>query len=91
MKKRFLSLILVLFLLPGAFFISACGKGGGYNLKNLSEDFYAIAKDENDNIVKNDNKVVFNYSHHIKNEEAYVNDAINTVETYINLKKYNQV
>ena len=91
MKFKFLSLVLVLLLLPGAMVISACGKGDGYNLANLSTDFYSIAATENDNIVKRNNKIVFNYSHHVYNSKAFVTEAINSIPVYQNLVKYNNL
>lgn len=85
MKKRFLSLILILFLLPGAVIFSACSKGGGYNLSNLKEDFYSIASDkDDDSIVKIGNSIKFQYS-------SELNNAIESNGAYANLKEYNNI
>lgn len=79
-------------MLPGAFFISACSKGGGYNLKNLSKDFYSVAEDDKDNIVKNGNKLTFYYSNYTQNNETYVADLVNdSSSVYSNIKNYNLV
>ena len=91
MKRKFFSLIIALFLFASTFFISACSKGGGYNLKNLSEDFYSIASEENDNIVKNGNDIVFYYSNHVQDGKTFVTNAINSVAMYQNLKNYNLI
>ena len=69
MKRKILSLILVLMLLPIASVFSACGKDKGYNLNNLANDFNAIASDNN-NIVLENGKFVFDYDRH--NHLTYV-------------------
>ena len=56
MKIKFLSLVLIILMLPFSVVLSACGKNDGYNLNNLSSDFYSIAANEKDNIIKNDKK-----------------------------------
>lgn len=70
--------------------MSACSKGGGYNLKNLSNDFYSVAAEEDDDIiVKDDNKIKFDYSKYVYNQETYVVNAITTYDVYKNLNNYN--
>jgi len=91
MKRKFLSLILALLLLPGAMFISACGKEKNYNLESLSNDFYAIADTENDTIVRFNNKLEFNYAHYSNNGDEFVNYAIQNISLYGNLITYNQL
>lgn len=83
MKKIFLSLILVLMLLPTALVFSACGKDKGYDLNNLKTDFYAI---ENENLKIVDNNVVFDYSQYEK-----FNDVISIKYPYVELTSYNVV
>lgn len=85
MKKKILSLILVLMLLPVASLFSACGKNKGYNLNNLSNDFAAIA-DENNNIKLEEGKFKFDYSRH-----NHLTSVINSVEPYTELVDYNYV
>jgi len=72
--------------------VSACSKGGGYNLKNLSKDFYSVTESKQDDaIVKSGNKIIFHYSNYVYNGQTYLTDAVNTYEVYGNLKKYNNV
>lgn len=83
MKKIFLSLILVLMLLPTAVMFSACGKDKGYNLDNLKTDFYAI---ENENLKIVDGEVKFDYSKYTK-----FTDVIETKYPYVEITDYNFV
>lgn len=62
MKKKILSLILVLMFLPLASIFAGC-KDKSYNLDNLSNDFNAI-QTENANIQVKNGKFVFDYSMH---------------------------
>ncbi len=85
MKKKLLSLILVMMLLPIASLFSACGNDDAYNLDALNNDFNAIV-DQNNNIKNENGKFVFDYSGH-KNLAT----IILTIEPYCELEKYNQV
>ncbi len=85
MKRKIISLILVLMLLPLASLFSACGKDKGYNLNKLENDFYKIAN-ENENVKIEDNRFVLDYSAHTN-----VNIIINAVEPYTSLSDYNYV
>jgi len=84
MKKKILSLILVLMLIPFASFFSACGKDKGYDLTTLDDEFYHIA--DCNNISLDAGKLVFDYSN-----QANMNFIINSYEPYVNLNNYNYV
>ena len=85
MKKRILSLILVLMLIPFASLFSACGKDKGYNLDNLKTDFAAIEK-ENNNVKFADGVLTFEYSAH-----GNLQEVINSTDEYKILNDYNFV
>ena len=85
MKKRILSLILVLMLIPFASLFSACGKEKGYNLNNLNNDFNAIAN-ENNNVKLEGGVLSFDYSNH-----GNLQEVINTTDEYKILNDYNYV
>lgn len=85
MKRKILSLILVLMLLPFASIFSACGKDDGYNLTNLKDDFNNIfTSSKNYKIVEGD--VLMDYSVHSKLE-----DAVTNIDQYKELVKYNMI
>jgi len=85
MKRKILSLILVLMLLPIASIFVACGKDKGYNLNSLNEDFNQIVATNNN--IKNDNgKFVFDYSTH----NNLLNIITNT-NPYKQIENYNYV
>lgn len=86
MQKRILSLILVLALIPVAFFFGACGKKTQNNLSTLDDEFYALATDY-DNFVYNNGSLQISLANHttLKN---MVNAASNQYK-YIN--NYNQM
>lgn len=84
MKKKLLSLILVLMLLPIASIFSACGKNKNVSLVSLDDNFYAIAR-ENKNLELVNKNLVFNYN----NLGTKFNNAISNVERYKELNKYN--
>lgn len=83
MKRKILSLILVLMLLPLASVFVACGKEKSYNLNNLKTDFNKI-DEENDNIVFKDKQILFTYSENVKT-------AKETIKPYTELDDYNYV
>lgn len=83
MKRKILSLILVLMLLPLASIFVACGKDDGYDLNNLKADYIKIAE-ENENITIRDNNIEFVYT---TNVERIIKDT----EPYTALKNYNYV
>ena len=85
MKRKLLSLILVLMLLPVASLFGACGKDKGYNLNNLKTDFQKISTNSN-NITMVDNHFGFDYSGHNNLETI-----ISTNAPYKELDKYNIV
>ena len=85
MKKKLLSLILVLMLLPIASIFGACGKDKGYNLTNLNSEFFAI-EEETNNIQFVDGQIGFNYKNHAKFCEV-----IENVYPYTELSAYNFV
>lgn len=85
MKRKIVSLILVLMLFPVASLFSACGKADGYNLDNLKSEYDAIAL-ENGNIKQEEDGFVFDYSSHNKLETV-----ISSTEPYVALESYNEV
>ncbi len=85
MKKKVLSLILVLMLLPIASLFVACGKDKGYNLDALNNDFNLIVS-ENNNIESVDGKFEFDYSAH--ESLQYI---VSSTQPYKELEKYNFV
>lgn len=86
MKIKILSLLLVLFLIPGAFILSACGKDKGYSLSNLKTDFEKVKEFENVNFT--DNKIKFKYDNYVDNEKKYLVEVMETTEPYVQLKNY---
>ena len=82
MKKKILSLILVLMLLPIASLFVACGKDKSYNLNALDEDFNQIVE-KNNNVKNDEGKFVFDYSNHSNLETIIANTApYNELENY---------
>ena len=86
MKKRFLSLLLVLFLLPSIFLFGGCGEEG-YKLTNLEADYKKMVSNC-DNITMQDNKIVFDYTNHKLGNQEYLVEAIN-VAPYNQINNYN--
>jgi len=86
MQKRILSLILVLALIPTAFFFAACGKSTQNNLSTLDDEFYAIAT-EYDNFVYEDDVLKVSLTNHNKLKNAV--NASNNQYRYI--KNYNEM
>ena len=85
MKRKILSLILVLMLIPFASLFVACGNNG-YNLSNLKKDFLAIAN-ANENVVATEEKhLVFDYSGH-----ARLNGVIQSNYPYTIILDYNEI
>ena len=72
-------------LLPLASLFTACGKGKGYNLNKLDNDFNKLATQNNNVAIKENGDLVFEYT------ELSVVSAINEVTPYNQLKKYNEV
>lgn len=89
MKKKILSFILVLFMIPTMFVLSACGDKG-YQLDKLETDFFSVA-DECKTIERVDNKFHFTYSNFSYEGTPILQNAINDTKPYIYLKDYNQV
>ena len=83
MKRKILSLILVLMLIPFASVFTACKKDEGYNLNNLKVEFNAISNG-NKNIKIVEGNFVFDFSNH-----RYLGDVVETVEPYNELNKFN--
>ena len=81
MQKRIWSLILVLALIPAAFFFGACGKSTRNNLSTLDDQFYALATDY-DNFVYEDGVLKISLSNH-KNLKNVVSASSNQYK-YIN-------
>ena len=86
MQKRILGLILVLALIPTAFFFAACGKGTKNNLSTLDDEFYAIATNY-DNFVFNNDLLQISLANHDK--LATVVNSSNNQYRYI--KNYNSM
>ncbi len=85
MKRKILSLILVLMLLPLASLFSACGKNDGYNLNALDEDYREIAEENNNIILNADGSFSFDY------QDKDLKRIINETAPYNQLLKYNDV
>jgi len=90
MKKLFSILLIAVLFIPSMMLFSACGKNKGYDLSNLSTDFYSIA-DKNNNIVKVANKLKFDYSQHQISGDTYLLETVYTVKPYTTIKDYNLV
>lgn len=88
MKKKVLSLILCLFLIPGALIFTACGDDNDYSLANLSTDFYSIANNYENLNLTIDNEFEFDYSNFVYQNEQYFTNAINTTVPYMYLGTY---
>lgn len=85
MKKKLLSLILVMMLIPFASIFAACEMRNGYNLDGLQKDFNKIVT-ENNNVKFVDGNIEFDYSNHQE-----IEDIINSTEPYTTLNDYNFV
>lgn len=87
MKKKILSLLLVVMFIPAIFMFAGC-KDKGYKLTNLENDYNNISQNcENVNI--DENKIVFNYDNFTIGSTKYLSETINSVAPYTNLNKYN--
>ena len=87
MKKKILSLILVLVFIPSIFMFAGC-KDKGYQLVDLVKDYENIGtKCEN---IKIDNyKVVFDYGVHTIGETKYLTECVNEIAPYTEIADYN--
>lgn len=83
MRRKFISLILILMLLPITSLFVACGKDKGYNLNNLYNDYVSIAT-ENDNVELNNGMLIFDYSNHPK-----MKTIVETTYPYTEINSYN--
>lgn len=87
MKKKILSLILVLVFIPSIFMFAGC-KDKGYQLVDLVKDYQNIgSKCENIKVV--DNKIVFDYGVHTKDETKYLTECVNEIAPYTEIADYN--
>lgn len=86
MQKRILSLILVLALIPAAFFFTACKKSTKNNLSTLDDQFYSLASNY-DNFVYEDEILQITLKNHDKLRSVI--NASNNQYKYIN--NYNQM
>ncbi len=87
-KRRFLSLILCLLLIPGAMLFTACGEDDGYRLSNLSTDFYNIANSYENVNLTSDDRIEFDYSIYVYENEQYFTNAVNSTIPYNNLNNF---
>ena len=78
-------------MFPTACIFAACGKNGGYNLSKLSNDYYSIAESDGDNIIKQNNSILFDYSKHEQDGEKFLTKIINTVKPYSSINDYNKI
>ena len=83
MKKRILSLILVLMLLPIASIFSACSNSKGYNLDMLDDDFYKIVE-TNNNLINKNGVIEISYLAH-----ENLGEIISKTTPYNQLSNYN--
>lgn len=88
MKRKILSLILVLMLIPFASVFVACGKDEKVSLADLNTQFNAIA-DENNNVKMVDDKLVFDYTTHVNLLELFSSSSDD--HSYDEIQKYNQM
>ena len=87
MKKKILSLILVLVFIPSIFMFAGC-KDKGYQLVDLVKDYQNIGtKCENIKVV--DNKIVFDYDVHTKDETKYLTECVTEIAPYTEIADYN--
>ncbi|MBR6778605.1 MAG: hypothetical protein IKM43_00415 [Clostridia bacterium] len=81
--KKWLCLLLCMFLLPSAFLLSACKNKSGYQLKDLNNDYIGICTG---GLFKyTQNKIIIDYS-----DYSSLNTVINQ-EPYSNIGKYNEM
>lgn len=92
MKRKILSLILVLMLVPLGFVLSACKDKKTYSLSNLNDEFNKIEQ-ISDNVMLNDGVIIFNYNNYVdKSEQQYFNKQINqSGSAYSALKQYEEM
>lgn len=87
MKKKILSLLLVVLFIPAVFMFTGC-KDDGYKLTNLEQDYKNIVgKCENISLV--DNKIDFNYDKYTIGSTKYLTYCVNNIEPYTSIKNYN--
>ena len=83
MKKKILSLILIMMLLPIASIFSACSNSKGYNLDILDDEFYKITE-QNNNLVNNNGVIEISYSSH-----ENLGEIVASTDPYKQLANYN--
>jgi len=88
MKRKILSLILIILLCPVIMFSTACGKDDSYKLSSLEGDFKSLTVGLKNIQIKND-KFVFDYSSHKNGEVEFINELIRTQKPYTNLQTFN--
>lgn len=81
MKKRILSLILILVLLPIASIFSACGKEKNVDLSSLDDEFNSILT-ENQNMKEVDGTFIFDYSKYEKIESIKTQKPYNQIDVF---------
>lgn len=87
-RKVLISLLVCLLLIPGVFVFTACGDDEGYQLSELRSDFNSIvSKYENVNLTS-DNKIEFDYSIYIYQNEQYFTDLVNSSLPYSHLNNF---
>jgi len=87
MKKKTLSLMLILLFIPGIFMFAGC-KDKGYQLVDLAKDYKNIQNScKNVEIV--DNRVVFKYDSYESGSVKYLTKSIEEIDPYTSLKNYN--
>ena len=85
MKRKILSLILILMLIPFASIFVACGKDKGYNLNNLQSDFNKIDS-ENTNIDLEGGIISIDFSAH-----NHLQEVVSTTAPYNQIVNYNYI
>ena len=85
MKKRFLSLVLILVMLPVALLFTGCAKK--YDLSTLNQDYINIYSSNKVIKLSENNKIQFDYSNY-----DFFNSQIETSSNaYVHVKKYNEI
>lgn len=86
MKKQFLSLLLVMLVIPSMFLFSGC-KEDSYKLSQLKTDYNNMVSGC-ENIKYENNKIIFDYSNHVIGSNQFMNNVIQT-EPYNQINNYN--
>ena len=85
--KKLLSILLILFILPSVFMLSACGSDNAYKLSNLKTDYLKIAEG-NENVNMEEGKIKFDYSKYVYDGKQILTEQIASTSPYKEISKY---